>query len=227
MTLCNKLLTVFSKTMKVSLFKTIRFNCHYFGLKSIFRPVVICSKNLLIKRLSGSVKVKEFNKIGAIRLGFADVEVIDRKYCRSIWLNNGEVVFNGCAHFAAGSKIINEGKLIIGNHVIVNGDTAFIVHKQVSIGDDTLFSWGCEVTDTDFHPVFYLGSKSQLNHDSEVIIGNNCWICSGSIILKGVSVQDNTIIAAGSVITKTINNGNCIYGGNNKLLRKNTAWDYE
>tara|TARA_B110000503_G_scaffold72285_1_gene111814 strand:- start:1009 stop:1188 length:180 start_codon:yes stop_codon:yes gene_type:complete len=52
------------------------------------------------------------------------------------------------------------------------------------------------------------------------MIGNNVWIGLNSIILKGVSVGDNTIIAAGSVVTKSFGN-NLVIGGNPaKILKR-------
>ena len=48
----------------------------------------------------------------------------------------------------------------------------------------------------------------------EVVIGENCWLGMNSIILPGVSLGDNTIVGAGSVVTKSFMDGNCVIGGN-------------
>ena len=44
-------------------------------------------------------------------------------------------------------------------------------------------------------------------------IGANCWIGANAVILPGVELGDHTIVAAGSVITKSFLEGNCIIGG--------------
>lgn len=48
----------------------------------------------------------------------------------------------------------------------------------------------------------------------EVIIGKNCWIGMNSVILPGVKLGDNTIVGAGSVVTKSFEEGNCVICGN-------------
>lgn len=48
----------------------------------------------------------------------------------------------------------------------------------------------------------------------DVIIGKNCWIGLNSVILPGVCLGDNTIVGAGSIVTKSFPNGNCIIAGN-------------
>ena len=46
-----------------------------------------------------------------------------------------------------------------------------------------------------------------------IIIGDNVWIGTGTIILPGVTIGDGAIVAAGSVVNKSVPE-NCIYGGN-------------
>lgn len=67
-----------------------------------------------------------------------------------------------------------------------------------------------------------VGILSQ-NHDlydhsisikKEVIIGDYCWIGMNSVILPGVTLGTRTIVAAGSVVTKSFNEGYCVIGGN-------------
>lgn len=54
-----------------------------------------------------------------------------------------------------------------------------------------------------------------------IIIGNNVWIGSNSVILKAVRLGDNTVVAAGSVVTKSFENGFCILAGNPaKIIKK-------
>lgn len=48
----------------------------------------------------------------------------------------------------------------------------------------------------------------------DVIIGNKCWIGMNSIILPGVTLGEHTIVGAGSVVTKSFPNGNCVIAGN-------------
>jgi acetyltransferase-like isoleucine patch superfamily enzyme len=47
-----------------------------------------------------------------------------------------------------------------------------------------------------------------------IYIGRNCWIGSNSIILPGVTLADNTVVGAGSVVTKSFLDGHCVIAGN-------------
>ena len=73
------------------------------------------------------------------------------------------------------------------------------------------------VYDTDFHcinPQERLRQSYVLEAKSKpVIIGSNCWIGSGSTILKGVTIGDNSVIGAMSLVNKTIPN-NVLAAGN-------------
>ncbi|WP_243880069.1 acyltransferase [Shewanella algae] len=59
---------------------------------------------------------------------------------------------------------------------------------------------------------FYDLSKKESGEN--VIVGDRCWIGMNSVILPGVTIGDGTIVGAGSVVTKSFPNGNCIIAGN-------------
>ncbi|OGX07928.1 MAG: hypothetical protein A2Z88_07740 [Omnitrophica WOR_2 bacterium GWA2_47_8] len=86
----------------------------------------------------------------------------------------------------------------------------------VTIGDNTIFGYDCMIL-TGQHR-FYKGKRAKLVPNSEfykevpdeghdITIGSGCYISSGSIILGGVTIGDNVIIGAGSVVTKDIPSG--------------------
>ncbi len=56
--------------------------------------------------------------------------------------------------------------------------------------------------------------------DKPIIIGNHCWIGQGVLIMAGVELGTRTIVAAGSVVTKSFPDGFCIIGGNPAKLIK-------
>lgn len=84
--------------------------------------------------------------------------------------------------------------ITIGNHVLISGKVAFITHD----GSTFVFRETDEYRDT-----FKFG---------QIIIGNNCFIGYRSILLLGITIGDNSIIGAGSLVTKNIPAGE-VWGG--------------
>ena len=107
-----------------------------------------------------------------------------------------------------------DGALIyFGNRVGMSGG-AVCARKKVVIGDDVLIGSNVVIADNDFHSVNPVARKKGEcdNISKEVIIGNNVWIGADVYICKGVTIGDNSVIGAKSVVTKSIP-PNCIAAG--------------
>lgn len=107
------------------------------------------------------------------------------------------------------AEILIEGIGMSGN--------AICAAKRIVIGQATGLGANVKIYDTDFHPIDALRRRKQQSildaECKEVIIGKSVWIAANAIILKGVIIGDEAIIAAGSVVTSQIP-ARTIYGGN-------------
>ena len=111
----------------------------------------------------------------------------------------------------------NGGRIIIGNNVSMSGITLYSF-TSIIIGDNVLVGANTKIIDSDFHPI---DPKDRLvNPDDkektiskEIVIDNNVFIGCNVLILKGVHIGKNSVIGAGSVVTKNIPE-NCIAVGN-------------
>lgn len=96
---------------------------------------------------------------------------------------------------------------------------------RIVIGDNVLCGANTTITDFDWHPLDPAQRLTGKAVESRpVTVGNNVWLGLNVILLKGVQIGDNTIIAAGSVVTQDIP-ANVIAGGAPcKVLKEKTEW---
>lgn len=201
--------------------KTIIFNIKYFGLKGLRLPILV-SKNVKIKRLSGKVILNSANRI---LLGFGTTPNIDCYSQKSIWHNEGTVVFEGGGCIEKGSKIVvgKDGIFTFGKQSRITGNSTIICHKNISIGDRTWISWDCLIMDTDHHKI--ITNNERINYDESITIGDNVWICAKNTILKGTLISNNSILGSNSKISSKIENENVLIAGNPaKVVKKNITW---
>lgn len=115
-------------------------------------------------------------------------------------------------------------RLVIGNNVGISNST-LVATMSVEIGDNVMIGGGVIIVDSDFHslnPIDWHGLRDEKNmKKSPVVIGDNVFIGMDSIILKGVHVGSNSIIASGSVLSENVP-PNQVWGGNPaKYIRNN------
>lgn len=77
---------------------------------------------------------------------------------------------------------------------------------MISIGDNVTISTGVTLLTHDASVGPILGRERYSDMVGQIIIGDNCFIGANSIILCGVTIPDNSIVAAGTVVSKTITN---------------------
>lgn len=96
-------------------------------------------------------------------------------------------------------------RLILGNDVGASG-VSITAAKEVIVGEGTLLGADCLITDTDFHvPIGnHCWGNDLLASAAPVRIGKGCFIGARSIILKGVTIGDGAVIAAGAIVTRDV-----------------------
>jgi acetyltransferase-like isoleucine patch superfamily enzyme len=90
-------------------------------------------------------------------------------------------------------------RIHIGNGTYLNRNTEIIAQQEVVIGRDCMVAWDVVIMDTDQHG---LGGNPSVG--LPVHIGDRVWIGCRSIVLKGVTIGDDAVVAAGSVVTKDV-----------------------
>jgi acetyltransferase-like isoleucine patch superfamily enzyme len=212
-----------------SLPKTLRFNLAYLPFtQALFLPIVVCHR-VHFDRLGGTVRVPARCRPGTIRLGFGEVGIFDRERRRSVWHVEGDVVFQGRACLGHGTSISVDsgGVLTFGDGLLITAESAIVCRKAITFGNDVLVSWDVQVMDTDWHSVTDL-EGTVLNPDSEILVGNHVWIGSRVLLMKGVRISRDSIVAAGSVVTCGTYHANVILAGvPAREIRQGITWRAE
>lgn len=113
--------------------------------------------------------------------------------------------------------VTNGAKLEIGKNVGMS-QAALICHHSITIGDDVKIGGGVKIYDTNFHslnPEVRRVREMDMKEKKcrPVVIDHDAFIGAGSIILSGVTIGANSVVAAGSVVSRSIP-ANEIWGGN-------------
>lgn len=123
---------------------------------------------------------------------------------RLCWRSVGIKMGRGVSYCGRG-WIYGRGILEIGNLTWLSPGVVFYTNTKVSIkiGSDCDIGPGVEFI-TGSHLIGNGGRRAGIGTATQIIVGNGCWVGAKSIILGGVVIGDGSIVAAGSVVTKSI-----------------------
>lgn len=91
----------------------------------------------------------------------------------------------------------------LGEGVYANFNLTLVDDTHIYIGDCTMIGPNVTIA-TAGHPILPQLRQQGLQYNMPVHIGKNCWLGAGVIVLPGVNIGDNTVIGAGSVVTRDI-----------------------
>lgn len=117
-------------------------------------------------------------------------------------------------HANFGGKHVHFGKNIYANFNLTMVDDGHIY-----VGDYTMFAPGVIVA-TAGHPILPELRETVYQYNMPVHIGKNCWIGAGAIILPGVTIGDQVVVGAGSVVTKDLPSNVVALGNPCRVIRE-------
>lgn len=97
-------------------------------------------------------------------------------------------------------------------------------NNYISIGENCMFSDQVEVWASDTHPIFNEQGK-WLNPEEPIVIGNNVWVGSRVIILKGIKIGDGSVVGMGTIVTKDIASNVISAGFPNREIQNGIRWE--
>lgn len=112
----------------------------------------------------------------------------------------------------------------IGDNFFANYNCVILDGAKVTFGDNVFIAPHCGFY-TAGHPFDVEQRNQGLEYAYPITVGNNVWIGAHVIVMPGVSIGDNTVIGAGSVVTKNIPSGVIAVGNPCRVLRAITEED--
>ena len=106
-----------------------------------------------------------------------------------------------------------------GNGVYANFNLTMVDDCDIFVGNNVLFGPNVTVS-AGTHPIHPELRSKQAQYNIPIHIGNNVWIGANSVILPGVNIGDNSVIGAGSVVTKDIPSNVVAVGNPCRVLRE-------
>ena len=124
-------------------------------------------------------------------------------------------------HANWGGKHVHFGKCVYANFNFTAVDDTHIY-----VGDYTMIGPNVTIA-TAGHPILPELREKGYQYNMEVHIGKNCWLGSGVVVLPGVTIGDNVVVGAGSIVTKDLPSNVVAVGNPCRVLREMNERDKE
>lgn len=104
-----------------------------------------------------------------------------------------------------------EARIDIGDYCLISPGNRISAEESISIGNNVMLAANCYISDSDWHGIY--NRTRPFRCTKPVVLENNVWLGERVIVCKGVTIGENSVIGAGSVVTKDIP-ANSIAAGN-------------
>lgn len=168
-----------------------------------------CDEEISALQVPFLKKLGEFNRLTADDLDKRE------QYMKEVFASCGENCYIELPFYA------NWGghHLHVGNNFYANFGLTLVDDGHIYIGDKVMIGPNVTIA-TANHPINSGLRSKAMQYNRDVHIGNNVWIGAGAVIVPGVTVGDNSVIGASSIVTKDIPANVVAVGNPCRVLRE-------
>lgn len=207
---------------RYSFFKSIRINNSIVCCGS-----VKCKKSCTCRLISSYLKKTNINIDKSNNTCIIDTTLITSNIqvtgnnniieilCRDIIKDFSLIVYGNNCHVQIG-----EGTAINGAKVVCMGNGTKII-----IGKHCLFASNINIWASDTHPIYMIDNISTpINRSRDIIINDHVWVGENATILKGVTLNTNSIVGMNTVVTKDVPCGTIVVGNPARVVKQGITW---
>ncbi len=99
--------------------------------------------------------------------------------------------------------------------------------SKVLIGEECMFANDIDIRTGDSHSILEAATGERINYAEDVVIADHVWVASHVVILKGVQIGRDTVVAAGAIVTKSCEPGVILAGNPAKVIKTGITWNRE
>ena len=125
---------------------------------------------------------------------------------------------------AIGERDGEQAKVSIGDYTSIWYGTVVSARHEITIGRHCAISWNCTIIDNDMHEIVYENGFAPTRKDPAVRIQDHVWIGASAIVLKGVTIGENSVVAAGAIVTSDVPPNTLVAGAPAKAIRSIGGW---
>jgi acetyltransferase-like isoleucine patch superfamily enzyme len=96
--------------------------------------------------------------------------------------------------------------------------------SKVVIGEECMLADDIDIRAGDSHSVVDAATGDRINFAEDIIIGRHVWIAAHTVILKGVTIGADSVVASGAIVTRSCEPGSILAGNPAKVIRSGISW---
>lgn len=205
------------KLLRINLIATLRINIR---ARTILRPSIIILSRFSLTMKKGAKIICDDHSIFVLN---------DKWYGRNFsgsylcLRKNSTLILRGNNRFYKNADItVSPGGILELENAWININAQIHCAKHIYIGEGTLIGEGVRIRDHDNHQIIKDGKA--MPSAAPIYIGKGVWIGINVTILKGVTIGDGAIVAAGSVVVKDVAPRTLVGGVPARLVSENVEW---